>query len=170
MGVLSGNPTDEPMHYGEVFAVWSALAAAQAQLVACEVYQNHAGDKELAQLINDLIKTRLEPTIQETKKVLQTNEVPLPPAPPERPNASCEDIPPGARIMDPEIAAALTRDLATSLVANSQAMGQCIREDLGLMFEKFHTKDALFAANLLRLNKEKGWLIPPPLHLEKVEQ
>ena len=25
MGILSGNPTDEPMHYGEVFGTWSFL-------------------------------------------------------------------------------------------------------------------------------------------------
>lgn len=25
MGILSGNPKDEPMHYGEVFATWTNL-------------------------------------------------------------------------------------------------------------------------------------------------
>jgi len=27
MGILSGNPKDEPLHYGEVFSVWSGLVA-----------------------------------------------------------------------------------------------------------------------------------------------
>ncbi|CAH0191015.1 hypothetical protein SRABI80_01596 [Peribacillus frigoritolerans] len=25
MGILSGNPKDEPMHYGEVFGTWAFL-------------------------------------------------------------------------------------------------------------------------------------------------
>lgn len=25
MGILSGNPTDEPMHYGEVYSIWTAV-------------------------------------------------------------------------------------------------------------------------------------------------
>lgn len=43
-------------------------------------------------------------------------------------------------------------------------MGQAIREDIGLMFGQFHASKALFGAKLLRLNKEKAWLVPPPLH------
>jgi hypothetical protein len=27
MGILSGNPQDEPMHYGEVFGTWTHLLA-----------------------------------------------------------------------------------------------------------------------------------------------
>ena len=27
MGILSGNPTDEPLHYGKVFGTWSFLTA-----------------------------------------------------------------------------------------------------------------------------------------------
>ena len=32
MGILSGNPQNEPLHYGEVFDIWSYLLAAQGQL------------------------------------------------------------------------------------------------------------------------------------------
>lgn len=32
MGILSGNPQNEPMHYGEVFGIWSYLAAAQGTI------------------------------------------------------------------------------------------------------------------------------------------
>ena len=38
--------------------------------------------------------------IEELKTLLKVNGVALPPAPPERPVASIEDIPPGARIND----------------------------------------------------------------------
>lgn len=29
MGILSGNPKKEPLHYGEVFGTWSYLLAAK---------------------------------------------------------------------------------------------------------------------------------------------
>ena len=37
MGILSGNPQNEPLHYGEVFDIWSYLLAAQveSQVIKC---------------------------------------------------------------------------------------------------------------------------------------
>ncbi|WP_430353587.1 hypothetical protein [Viridibacillus arvi] len=37
------------------------------------------------------------------------------------------------------------------------------------MFGKFHTEWALFGAKILKLNKEKGWIVPPPLHTDVPE-
>lgn len=47
MGVLSGNPQHEPMHYGEVFGIWSYLAAAQGAIAGYQVLINHTGDEDL---------------------------------------------------------------------------------------------------------------------------
>ncbi|HEU5139383.1 MAG TPA: DUF3231 family protein [Bacillales bacterium] len=170
MGILSGNQTDEPMHYGEVFGVWSSLSVAKAQLVSYQLYRNHAGDEDLKKFITDMIQNLVKPGIDETTSLLKTNEVGLPPTPPERPDASREEIPTGARIMDPEIAAAISKDIALGLVADSQVMGQATREDIAMMYGQFHMKKAQMGEKLLRMNKEKGWLIPPPLHVEKVPQ
>jgi hypothetical protein len=35
------------------------------------------------------------------------------------------------------------------------------------MYGQFHAQKMALGAKVLRLNKEKGWLIPPPLHLKK---
>lgn len=43
-------------------------------------------------------------------------------------------------------------------------MGEAIREDIAMMFGQFHVQKAALGAKALRLNKEKGWLVPPPLH------
>ena len=77
--------------------------------------------------------------IEELKALLKINGVALPPAPPERPVASIEDIPPGARINDVEILA-VSAGLATGLVTCSQVMGKCLREDVGMLFGQFHMK------------------------------
>jgi hypothetical protein len=38
-----------------------------------------------------------------------------------------------------------------------------------MMFGQFHMQKAQMGAKVLKLNKEKGWLIPPPLHKNKNE-
>ncbi|MFD2922151.1 DUF3231 family protein [Halobacillus naozhouensis] len=164
MGMFSGNQKQEPMHYGEVFGVWSALAMAKGQLAAYQVYYNHAGDEDLKKLIGEIVENIIKPGIEENETLLKQNSVGLPIAPPERSEANREDIPVGARVMDPEIAAVISKDIAQGLVADSTLIGQCIREDIAMMYGQFHMKKAQMGAKLLKMNKEKGWLVPPPLH------
>ncbi|MBS4197815.1 DUF3231 family protein [Lederbergia citri] len=164
MGILSGNPKDEPMHYGEVFGMWTYLMTTKGLTVCYEVHLNHAGDSDLQALLKDAIQL----TKQEAKEVeslLKESGVPLPPTPPERSKADLEEIPTGARFLDPEIAASLARDVAGGLITCSTIMGESIREDIAMMFGKFHVQKAAFGARLLQLTKDKGWLIPPPLHI-----
>ncbi|PEY32705.1 hypothetical protein CN354_20715 [Bacillus cereus] len=170
MGVLSGNPQNEPMHYGEVFGIWSYLAAAQGAIAGYQVLINHTGDEDLKKFLESLVENDIQSEVEELKNLLKLNGVALPPAPPERPVASIETIPPGARINDAEIATKVSMDLAAGLVACSQAMGQSLREDVGMMFGQFHMKKAQAGAILLRLNKKKGWIIPPPLHVLQSDQ
>lgn len=168
MGILSGNPKDEPMHYGEVFSTWSFLLVGKGVSSAYQTVLNHAGDEDLKKLLTEA----LELCQQENKQIeelLKENGVGLPPTPPDRPDACLDDIPIGARFQDPEIAAMLSADVAAGLVACSTIMGQSIREDIGMMFGQFHAQKAVLGGKVLRLNKEKGWLIPPPLHINKSE-
>ncbi|WP_221564551.1 DUF3231 family protein [Alkalihalobacillus sp. TS-13] len=167
MGMFTGNPKQEPLHYGEVFGLWSSLTVAKGSMVAYQVYYNHAGDVDLRKFIEDVIRNVLKPSIEEIETILKKNQVVLPPAPPERSEADTERIPVGARINDPEIAAAISKDFAQGLIADSSMIGQCIREDIALMYGQFHMKKAQMAAKLLQINKEKGWLIPPPLHVDR---
>ncbi|MGF2615906.1 DUF3231 family protein [Rossellomorea vietnamensis] len=168
MGILSGNPKEEPMHYGEVFGTWSFLMAAKGMMAGYQTLKNHAGDADLNKFIEELIQNGQQ-EIKQIEELLKENGVGLPPSPPERPNACIEDIPVGARFQDPEISATISMDIAGGLVACSQAIGQSIREDIAMMFGQFHMQKAALGGKLLRLNKEKGWLIPPPLHQHKKE-
>lgn len=163
MGILSGNPQNEPMHYGEVFGVWSYLTLTKGLLAAYQTFINHSGDKDLRSFLED-VTGAMKQEIEQVENLLKANGVGLPPSPPERPIASLDSIPAGARFHDPEIAAALSVDIAAGLVACSQVMGQCIREDIAMMFGQFHMTKAQYGARLLRINKEKGWLVVPPLH------
>lgn len=170
MGVLSGNPQNEPLHYGEVFDIWSYLLATQGAVAGHQVFMNHTGDEDLKKFLQNLIENDMTSEIEELKTLLKVNGVALPPAPPERPVASIEDIPPGARINDAEIAAAVAAALAAGLVTCSQVMGKCLREDVGMLFGQIHMKKAQAGVTLLRLSKKKGWIVPPPLHVRNSEQ
>lgn len=168
MGILSGNPTDEPMHYGEVFGTWSFLTVTKGLIAGYQTHLNHAGDEDLQKLLKEAIEGGQQ-EIKQIETLLKANGIALPPTPPERPNACLDDIPAGARFMDPEIAIMLGANIAAGLVACSTIMGQCIREDIAMMFGQFHLQKAALGAKALRLNKEKGWLVPPPLHHYKAE-
>lgn len=168
MGILSGNPKDEPMHYGEIFSVWSASTVAKGVVSCYQAYLNHSGDKDLKKVLNDLLdQAKLE--IKELDKILVDNGIPPIPALPERPSVKLEDIPVGARFTDPEISAKIAADTSLGLVACSQAMGQVIREDIGALFAKYHITKTALGLKILEMSKDKGWLIPPPLQIKRPE-
>jgi hypothetical protein len=166
MGILSGNPKEEPLHYGEVFDIWSSQLSGNAMIAGYQTLMNHAGDEDLKKLLAEAIELGKE-NRRQVEELLKENGVALPPALPERPDACLDDIPVGARVSDMEIAGTLSADIAAGLVACSTVMGMAIREDVAMMYGQFHTQKAQLGVKVLRLNKEKGWLIPPPLHLSK---
>ncbi|SFE24522.1 Protein of unknown function [Lentibacillus persicus] len=166
MGILSGNPKDEPMHYGEVYGAWMYLSGAKAVIAGNQTQLNHAGDEDLRKLLEEAIQAAQQES-QQVEKLLKEHGIGLPPTPPERPNASPEDIPAGARFQDAEIAAALSTEIAAGLVSCSKMIGESVREDIAMMYGQFHTQKAQLGAKVLRLTKEKGWLVSPPLHYSK---
>ncbi|MCG7218122.1 DUF3231 family protein [Paenibacillus mucilaginosus] len=165
MGILSGNPKHEPMHYGEIHQVWQFSMAAKGCISATELYRNHAGDRTLKTILGDILdQARLES--KECDELLMHNGIMPAPALPARPEVELESIPAGARFGDPEIAAMIAADQSMGLVACSQVMGMSIREDIGALFAKYHATKAAISTRILRMNKEKGWLIPPPLQVK----
>lgn len=168
MGILSGNPQNEPMHYGEVYGAWAFLNAEKGAVAGNQTQLNHAGDEDLQKLLDEVIQTAQQETKQ-IETLLKDNGVGLPPTPPERPKASSEEIPAGARMLDPEIAVVVSGEIAAGLISCSTMMGQSTREDIAMMFGQFHTQKAALGAKSLRLMKEKGWLVTPPLHQSKID-
>lgn len=81
MGVLSGNPKEQPMHYGEVFGVWSYLTAAKGMIAGYQTFINHAGDADLKKFLEDQVQEAKRES-EEIESLLKVNGVGLPPAPP----------------------------------------------------------------------------------------
>lgn len=168
-GILNGNPKDEPMHYGEIYNVWQTSMMAKGALSCNRAYMYHAGDKDLKKILGALID-QAELEISECDKLLADHGIAAAPNMPDRPQVKLEDIPVGARFTDPEIAAKIATDIATGLVACSQVMAQSIREDIGALFGKYHVTKAALGLRILKMLKEKGWLIPPPLQVKRPEK
>ena len=165
MGIMSGNPKNEPMHYGEVIGVWAYIGANNGLISGYEAFINHAGDEELIDILEEAVKM-MKNENKPLEQMLKDNGIAPPPSLPGRPKANADDIPVGARFSDMEISAAVSINVGQGLVSCSQVMGQCLREDIAMMFGKYIADRAMLGAKLLRLNKEKGWIIPPPLHNE----
>ncbi|MBB3111104.1 hypothetical protein FHS18_003172 [Paenibacillus phyllosphaerae] len=168
MGVLSGNPKDEPLHFGEVYSIWQASMSAKGSISSTQALKFHTGDKDLRDVLDDVIQqAKLE--VKELDQILLANNIAPSPSLPERPEAKLEEIPVGARFTDPEIAAMTSAALAASLVACSTSMGISIREDIGALFAKYHATKTATGVKLLQITKEKGWLVPPPLQIHRPE-
>ena len=132
LGILNGNPKDEPLHYGEVLGSWAFVGANNGLISAYQAFINHAGDGDLIELLDEAVKT-MKSENKQLETILKENGIALPPSLPERPKAKAEDIPVGARFMDPEISGAISINVGQGLVSCSEVMGQCLREDLAMM-------------------------------------
>ncbi|PWW32181.1 uncharacterized protein DUF3231 [Cytobacillus oceanisediminis] len=166
MGILGDKPQDEPLHSGEVFNLWSHLYATKAYLVTLQVLINHTGDHDLKVFLEDLMENCIQQEEQQTEAILKTNGIRLPPAPPSRPDVQLEDIPAGARFNDPEIAGLVQKELMAGKIMNSYVMGIAAREDIAQMYGEFHVQKAEYEEKLLKITKDKGWLVLPPLNLK----
>ena len=56
MGKMDGNPKEEPMHYGEVFATWTYLMQEKGMIASYQTMVNHTGDEDLKSLLEETIK------------------------------------------------------------------------------------------------------------------
>ncbi|UJF33612.1 DUF3231 family protein [Paenibacillus hexagrammi] len=168
MGILSGNQKDEPLHYGEIYDLWQFSMTAKGCVSANRAYQYHAGDKDLKKAIASIIN-QAELEISECDDILIKNGIVPAPALPERPETKMEDIPVGVKFTDQELCSMIGADNSIGLVSCSQIMSKATREDIGALFAKYHATKAAIGFNLLKMSKEKGWLIPPPLQIKRPE-
>ncbi|TCZ76135.1 DUF3231 family protein [Paenibacillus albiflavus] len=164
MGILSGDPKDEPLHYGEIYNMWQFSTASKGLISINRLYYFHAGDKDLKEIIEDVIN-QAELEVSECDTILIANGIATSPSLPQRPEVKLEEIPVGARFSDQELSVIVAAGLSAGLVGCSAIIGTSIREDVGALFAKYHATKAVIGLKILRLSKEKGWVIPPPLQV-----
>ena len=164
--MLNQSQQAEPFHSGEIYHLWSFLLSTKEYLVTLQVLNNHAGDQDLKDFLDDIYENGYTPEEEQVENILKNAGIRLPPAPPDRPNVEVEDIPAGARFNDPEIANLIQRELMVSKMICSYIMGICVQEDIKNLFGEFHTLKEEYDLKLAKLRKEKGWAISPPINVK----
>jgi len=164
MGLLGKNKKDELLHYGEIFNIWTHLSKAKGCLVKYQLLINHSDDNDLSAFIKSMIDNVIIPEIESMENILKNNGIEIPPSPQEKPKADYDAIPAGGRFANQEIATCVHNDIAMNLVACSQIIGISIREDIGKIFASHHMELVKYGGKLLKIMKEKEWIVSPPLH------
>lgn len=163
----NGNkPQDEPLHAGEVYNLWSYLYDTKGYLVTLQVFINHTADNDLKILLEDLLENCYTQEEKQVESLLKETGIRLPPSPPDRPNVEAQDIPAGARFNDPEIAILVQKELMAGKIMCSYIMSISLREDISSMFDDFHAQKAEYELKLLKVCKEKGWIVSPPINIK----
>ncbi|WP_249871797.1 DUF3231 family protein [Oceanobacillus saliphilus] len=166
MGVLTNKEQEEPLHSGEVFNLWSYLSSTKGTLVTLQVLINHCGEHDLKTFLEDLLENVLTQEEQQVETLLKEAGIRLPPAPPDRPNVEVQDIPAGARFNDSEIAVLVQKELMAERILCSYITGIANREDLRTMFSEFGEQKEEYELKLLKITKDKGWMVSPPLNIK----
>lgn len=159
-----GELEEEPLNHGEVFAIWRYLTFVNGALIEYQTFLNHVGDKDLKAYLDEITSGPIRYLIREFEAILKAKGIALPPAPPEKPFTSFDTIPEGARVGDREIVAAIFRNISFALMILSQVIPLCTHEDLKNVFSEIFIMMKNYDAIILKMRKDKGWLLQPPLH------
>lgn len=163
---MSMKHQEEPFHSGEVFHLWNFLYLTKNNIVFHQVLINHRGDPDLKKWLEDRLENVLIEEEKQVEGILKETGIRLPPAPPDRPNVELQDIPAGARMNDTEIASISQKECLSEKILCSYIMSICHQENITEMFEEFHVLNSEFEKRLLKLVKDKGWLVLPPINIQ----
>lgn len=149
-------PEHETNQNVELFTLWAHVGSNNGFLAANQFFYNNVEDLKLKIIINDFT-TCLKDENQHLERLLKEKGTSLTPSF-VRVRPQYKAISSGENQTDLEISAALSMNIATSLVTTSKALGQAKSEYTLLMYGHFHMKKAILGAKLLHLSKEKCWL------------
>ena len=152
---------NEPLHYDEISTIQAHLGSNNGFIAANQSFCNHTENRVLKKIIKDFTQC-LKAENKHLERLLQVNGIHLMPTFTAHSNAQIENILFGANSTDPYISAALSMNIATSLIETSKALDKALSDDTVIMYNHFHMKKAVLGAKLLQLSKNKRWLSVPP--------
>lgn len=152
-----------PAHMGEAFFMWTYFQAVGEARTLLLVMVNHTNDPELKQLMEHFVADVMEPQIDQLKKKMIDEGIPLPGITPDPPKADQAEIPPGAKLVDQEIARMNMVKLLGLLDLCYQGMRFSFRTDLSAMFGRFQGHVAAQGYTLRELMLKRGWISYPPV-------
>ncbi|UOR11384.1 DUF3231 family protein [Halobacillus amylolyticus] len=152
-----------PLHVGEVMALWTALASFQEAHYLYEAGLNTTQDPDLKQAVQGALDASKKDS-KMIKDFLKKEGVPLPAVSEEKPKSNPNDIPPGVKMTDSELANTISIKLAAVISFCGTSIAQCIRSDVGIMFLEVQAEVLKLNATFKEQMKKKGWLKIPPYY------
>lgn len=146
------------LRFKEVFKLWSQLGINQGYIASSHAFFKHTRDKNLKILTLEFIQCLKEENKQLTL-LLKENGVLAPTASIEYSKMKITDIRGKSFINDGEISAILSMNIASSLIAVSQALELAVKKTHLTKYSELHMRYALLGARLIDLSKSKGWLL-----------
>ncbi|WP_155592317.1 DUF3231 family protein [Lysinibacillus cavernae] len=148
------------LRFKEVFKLWSQLGVNQGYIASSHAFFKHTRDKKLKIMILEFIQCLKEENRQLTL-LLQENGVLAPTTSIEYSKIKITDIRGKSSINDSEISAILSMNIASSLIAISQALEMAVKKTHLTKYGELHMRYAILGAKLIDLSQNKGWLLAP---------
>ncbi|MET4559566.1 DUF3231 family protein [Lysinibacillus parviboronicapiens] len=160
MAYFNGNLTSLSLRFNELFTIWTHLTLNNGYITANHSFYKHALDKDLRAIIVEFIEV-LKDGNKQLEQLLTENHIAIPPMPRENLTMQLRDIRGVKKVNDTDISAVLSMNIASALIASTQAMEASTQTNLTKLFGQFHMKNAILGAKLIQLSKDKGWLPVP---------
>jgi hypothetical protein len=150
-------------HIGEAMGCWLYFTAIAEEIPALEASLNTTTDNELISLLNnslDLAQHQLD-----VLRNFMINEgIPLSQVAESKPKSDPNSVPLGVKVTDEEIANFISLKVASNIIMCSTNMSQSIRNDIGLMWARFHAEKMIFGMELKTAMRKRGWIKDPPYY------
>jgi len=148
------------LQFKEMFRLWSQLGVNQSYIASSHAFFNHTRDKKLKIMILEFIQCLKEENKQLTL-LLKENGVLAPTTTMSYSKMKMTDIRGKSIINDSEISAILSMNIASSLLAISQALELSVKKKHLAKYGELHMRYAILGSKLIELSKIKGWLLAP---------
>ena len=150
-----------PLHVGEVMSCWSFLSEIADEQVHSEAGINSTSDPELSKALHEAAEMFKSQKDRMTA-FLQSEGVPIPPLSESKPISNPHEVPFGVKLTDDEIANSVNIKILLGISYCTNAIIQCVRNDVGLIWMEFLQEFMTFGVNMKTLAKKRGWLKSPP--------
>jgi hypothetical protein len=120
-------------------------------------------DDEVKEMLADAIKT-CGSQVKRIEQFMVQEGISLPSLPPAKPKSKPEEVPPGVKKTDDEIANGVSGKVAYMNMMCANAQSQAVRTDVGLIFVEFQAELLTFGATLKVLMRKRGWIRVPPYY------
>lgn len=149
------------LQFKEIFKLWSQLGVNQGYIASSHAFFKHTRDKQLKMMILEFIQCLKEENKHLTL-LLKENGVLAPTTSIEYNTLKITDLRGKSVINDGEISAILSMNIASSLIAVSQALNLSVKKPHLTKYGELHMRYALLGAKLIDHSQRKGWIVAPP--------